>query len=89
MIVFTKLLKLDNLRLFFARLFRWLTKTPKRKTAWILLIAILINQFVYPFIPFLKDNTVHANGIIEPVALGTSLFVNRNPDFNVWFGDRL
>ena len=32
---------------------------------------------------------VKANGVIEPVTLGTSLFVNRNPEFNVWFGDRL
>ena len=68
---------------------RWSTRTPRRKAAWILLVSFIFNQFVYPYIPFLSSKDVLANGNIESVTFGTSLFVNRNPDFNVWFGDRL
>ena len=82
-------MKIVNCKLKIKRLFGWLTKTPRRKAAVILLMAYLVNQFIYPLVPFLPDNSAHANGVIEPVALGTSLFVNRNPDFNVWFGDLL
>ena len=67
---------------------RWATKNTRRKVAALLLVTMFADQFVYPFLPLLHPKTVSANGSIEVIDVGPELFINRNPDFNVRFGDR-
>jgi len=67
---------------------RWSTKNAQRKIAAFLLVTMFLDQFVYPFLPLLHPTSISANGSIEVVDVGPELFINRNPDFNVRFGDR-
>ncbi|KKU57535.1 MAG: hypothetical protein UX80_C0014G0002, partial [Candidatus Amesbacteria bacterium GW2011_GWA2_47_11b] len=68
--------------------FRWATKNPRRRLASFLLVTMFLDQFVYPIIPLLHPKTISANGSIETISVGPELFINKNPDFNVRFGDR-